>query len=255
MATLKQIIRGIGKYRGGLANKSGKQLRVSKFQEIANLGQKTLSFTAMVKSENPTKSDPNAKKYETGQKKKIQQLKDQLKAKGTPASRKKEIRLEIQRRQKNIRINKGTKDGAGNPAKEYKVSVVFPKMDFQEEKSARYSQSVKPVGVDKLVFYQPPKPTSEVKLRCTCPDFRHSFSHQLADKGSLAVGRPTGYLRVTPAKDGALDNAKTFERPNRPKNPNQFGVDFVNPKDEMGFCKHTFRMLQIIKKEGKFKEK
>lgn len=41
MATLKQITKGIAKYRGGLANKSGKQLKVSDFQEIASEGLKT----------------------------------------------------------------------------------------------------------------------------------------------------------------------------------------------------------------------
>jgi hypothetical protein len=255
MANLKQITKGIAKYRGGLANKSGKKFKVSDFQETASVGQKFLTFTANIKSENPRKADKDAKKFETSQKKKIQQLKDQLKAKGTPASRKKEIRLEIQRRQKNIRVNKGTKDGAGNPAKEYKVSVIFDKMDFKDEKTSTHTKSVKALGKDSLVWYKPPTPTSSVKMRCTCPDFRHSFSHQLADAGSLAVGKPTGYFRVTPAINGPKDKDKTFERPNRPKNPNPFGHDFVNPKDEVGFCKHIFRFLQVLKTDGKFKEK
>lgn len=255
MATLKQITKGIAKYRGGLANKSGKQLKVSDFQEIASEGLKTLTFTAMIKSENPSNADPKANNFQKGQKKKIDALKAKLKAKNTKASDKKAIRLEIQRRQKNIQINKRAKDGAGNPLKEYKVSVIFPDMEFKDEKGGQFTESVKSVGKDKLIFYKPPRPTSEIKLRCTCPDFRHNFAHQLADKGALAVSRPTQYLRVTPAKDGPKDVAKTFERPNRPKNPNPYGYDFVNPLDHMGFCKHTFRMLQIIKSKGKFKEK
>ena len=254
MATLKQIVKGISKYRGGLVNKSGKKFKVSDFQETANLGQKFLSFTATVKSENPAKSDPRGAKFAAAQRAKIKELQFKLKSKNIPASQKKAIRLEITRRQKNIKVNTKTKDGAGNPNKTYKVSVIFNKMDFKDEKQGKYTQSVKAVANDKLVFYKPPTPTSEIKLRCTCPDFRHSFAFQLADDGSLAVGRPTGYFRVTPAINGPLDKDKTFVRPNNPKNPNQYGHDFVNPKDQLGFCKHVFRVLQVMKEQGKFKE-
>lgn len=289
MASLKQISKGIGKLRGGLASKTGKKLRMSDFEVIPDTLNKSITFRATIRSEEPSKRQKEKSTAIRSQEKKISDLKKKASLKTTSVSMKKAIRLQIKQRKKNIETLKRSKssknpslEGGGMPNPEYKVTVQFMDVEFSEfGDDKKFTKSVR-VG-DRLVYFRPPSGNQKVKLRCTCPDFRHNFSWPLAGAKALAVAVPQSYHRVTPTKEGDLDTPKSFTRPNTVNNPlliyvvrhhnsgkieaiksTSFnsntmdylykGRDFTNPKGHLGFCKHVFRMLQNLKLEKYIRE-
>lgn len=224
-SNLKKLNKGLGNYRGGLVSKSGKKLPISGFEVKAKPGLKFLTFTATVKSEKPSER----RKQAVDQKGK--------KGKINPMTGK-----------------KYSYDGKSMPAANYKVDLTFQAVKFSDDKTDKAPQSAKIIGMDKLIFFELPNArTAKISMKCSCPDFRHSFSWPLAKEGSL-IGNKQTYQRVTQAKEGDPDDMRTYVRPANPKNPNPFGKDFVNPTNELGYCKHVFNFLRFLKLNGYVKE-
>lgn len=103
----------------------------------------------------------------------------------------------------------------------YITFVRFFDVLFEETKSSKFSVPVK-VG-SKLLYH--PIPTiaeNRVQLKCSCADFRFVWEYPLFEQKAL-IGRFRKYIRV-PGSD----------RPPR------------NPSDLMGFCKHTWSLLNAL---------
>ena len=74
---------------------------------------------------------------------------------------------------------------------------------------------------------------SPVSVRCTCLDFQHRFSHQLAEEDAL-VGQPIKYTRKTPAWP--------------------VGRPYANSTDKVGICKHLNAFLNELNRLGMIEE-
>lgn len=224
-SNLKKLNKGLGNYRGGLAHKTGKKLKIADFEVKARPGLKTLTFISTVHSEHSAVR----RKEAADQKSKIGKI--------NPVTGK-----------------KYSYDGKAPPAPKYKVSLNFQDVIFSKDKTEKAPQSAKIIGLDKLIFFELPNArTAKISLTCSCPDHRHSFSWPLAKEGAL-IGNKMKYTRVTPARKGDPDDPKSYVRPTNPKNPNPYGKDFVNPDNEMGYCKHVFSVLKFLKLNGYVRE-
>lgn len=113
----------------------------------------------------------------------------------------------------------------------YQVNVQFFKVFYSDDKKDGYL----PVDVDdKKLYYRPPTVRSNpVHLKCSCPDFRFRFEKELYDAGGL-VGNWRRYTRKTP--------------------PPPVGYPYANPEHYLGFCKHTWSVLDHLKSKGLVKE-
>lgn len=121
----------------------------------------------------------------------------------------------------------------------YVTRIRFKKIKFSDTKSKGKITAQTSAGND--VFADRPDMTNKtMEVFCSCPDFRFAFEFQLFRRGGL--DRPTfrKYSRKTPPP----------VRPEKPKNPNPIGHDFVNPDNRLGFCKHLLSMINALKARG-----
>jgi hypothetical protein len=114
----------------------------------------------------------------------------------------------------------------------YVSTIQFTGLEFGEEEK----DSIEAKLGDKTLFFQKPLISrNDVKLKCSCPDFRFRFEKPLFDNKGL-IGNWRKYTRVTPPKT----------RPSNAKNPNPDGHDFVEPYIT-GYCKHISSLLWSLK--------
>lgn len=244
--TLKSIKKGLTKYRPGFSRKitpkvKPKSFKVLKSGEVKGIdilnqaGVKQVTFIANMTSEFPALRTKQAKDTVKHHKKRIKEIKKlMVKAK---AREKAELKKELVSRKKNIVVYTNNP-----PAKSYRTRIRFEGVNFSDKKSDAFPVPAK-VG-NKLKYHELLKTGKhKVSMRCNCQSFRHEYSRQLANKGSLIGGAPN-YHRLT----------KPLKRPVKPSNPNPFGHDFVNPNNLLGYCKHTRNLLRALKKANFFKE-
>jgi hypothetical protein len=111
----------------------------------------------------------------------------------------------------------------------YLVYVYFQGVDYKEERDAKHKFPVDVLG--KLYWYSPIDiNTSTVRVKCSDPDFRYRFEKELYDVGAL-IGNWRRYKPV----------------PNSGRPP-------ANPQERLGFCKHIWSLLNLLKKQGKIYE-
>ena len=118
----------------------------------------------------------------------------------------------------------------------YITQVQFFNVDFAEEKDKEHSELVSVDG--KPVFHMKPRiNTNPVFMKFSCDDFRFTWEYPAALKGAL-VGNWRRYTRKTPPIP---------HRPKNAKNPNPIGVDFKNPENFLGYCKHINSLLYVLR--------
>lgn len=119
-------------------------------------------------------------------------------------------------------------------AVKYKVSVQFNDMQFKDVESKQFSLSSPTRTSDKLYHRKPTAQKNQVRIKCSCQDFRHRFETQLAIFNAL-IGGPRSYTRVT--------------------RPWPIGYPSVNSTDKIGFCKHVSSILNHLKAKNIVKER
>lgn len=72
-----------------------------------------------------------------------------------------------------------------------------------------------------------------VAVRCSCKDFQHRFSHELAAEDAL-VGQPIKYVRKTPAWP--------------------VGRPYANSTSKVGICKHLWAFINELNRLGMIEE-
>ena len=118
----------------------------------------------------------------------------------------------------------------------YRVMMRFHDLDFQPIQDESHTQEAQTIVKGKRVkvyFSTPTIRHNAVSMKCVCKDFRHRFSHQLADVDTL-IGAPLPYDRKTP------------QWPE--------GNPYANATDKQGFCKHVHSMVEYLKSKSLIKE-
>jgi hypothetical protein len=129
-----------------------------------------------------------------------------------------------------------------DPSDFYRVTVQFFNVKFYKNDQ---DNTVKVEGAGDTPFMMIPTiRQSNAALKCRCPSFRFEFEKQLYDKDSL-IGNWRRYKRKTPPS----------VRPAKPKNPNPIGHDFKNPDNYLGFCKHVWSLMNVLKDRGLVRER
>ena len=118
----------------------------------------------------------------------------------------------------------------GKSAVSYLTYVQFNNVSFTDEKDATHKF---PIDVEGKTKWWGPININDSTIRIydSCPDFRFRFSKELYDVGAL-IGN---WKRYTPV-------------PGSTRGP-------VNPQERLGICKHTWSLLNLLKKQGKIVEK
>lgn len=117
----------------------------------------------------------------------------------------------------------------GKSQSSYITMIIFDKITFTLTKDDTYNL---PVAIDGKIQYaeMPNLWNNNIRLYCSCPDFRFRFSKELADVGGL-IGNWRRYTKV----------------PGSTRGP-------VNPEHRLGYCRHIFSLLKSIKIAGYIKE-
>ena len=113
----------------------------------------------------------------------------------------------------------------------YRVLMRFHDVEFKPKADSQKQDFISVMEKGKKVKMYYGKPTirkNMVSMKCTCKDFQHRFSHELADVDSL-IGKPIPYKRKTP------------EWPD--------GYPYANVTSKQGFCKHIHSMVEYLKKK------
>lgn len=96
--------------------------------------------------------------------------------------------------------------------------VVFPSIFLAEEQSKKYSIPIN-LGSGNMLYLMQLKGSDPIRVFCSCPDYRHSFSHQNFRVKSLE-GRRIPYTKVAGSN-------------HPPRNPNNI----------QGVCKHLNNLM------------
>lgn len=121
----------------------------------------------------------------------------------------------------------------------YRVSIQFNDMEFRDVPTKLFKDGVliKKRGIARKqpMFHKVPTAVkNQVRIQCSCLDFAHRFSNQLAIFDAL-VGQPNNYTRKTPAWP--------------------VGRPMVNSTDKIGYCKHVSSLLNHLNDKGLIKER
>jgi len=107
----------------------------------------------------------------------------------------------------------------------YKTIIFFKDVKFEESKKGKNIVELKPSSGDNVFLEKIDLRSADIKVRCSCPDFRHRFEH-FNKRDKALYGNPRSYTRKT-------DNYPP-----------------VNPKKVNGVCKHLMKMFRGIIDSG-----
>jgi hypothetical protein len=108
----------------------------------------------------------------------------------------------------------------------YRVTVRFLSLLFSGEMSPKTDIMTSDQNGDIIYHALPDVKLNPMMLKCSCPDFRHRFEHELADVDAL-IGAPRKYKRKTPLWP--------------------IGRPYANSTHKVGICKHIHSMLMYLK--------
>lgn len=133
------------------------------------------------------------------------------------------ITYDIVEENNNIGLLCNTKISNSKSNSENKCSIMFDNLKVLDEEGTFI------VTKDDGIMIKPFSSKTDVKVRCSCMDFRFRFSDVNADKDGLYGKRFPPYIR------------KTDTRPP------------VNPSSAPGLCKHLYKFFDVLEKEEVFK--
>lgn len=116
----------------------------------------------------------------------------------------------------------------------YKVSIQFQDMIFKDLQTKQFSIEGTTNDKKKVFHRVPTAQKNQVRITCSCSDFRHRFMTQLAIFDAH-IGAPLRYTRKTAAWP--------------------VGRPLANSTDKIGFCKHVSSLLIHLKDKGLIKER
>lgn len=113
-------------------------------------------------------------------------------------------------------VDSVTKDGKSR----YDTHLMFSNIKLYDAQQ-RGTVPIQDAKTKQLYYTNPVRFSTSVQLKCTCPDFRHTWETELKRGGAL-IGFPRKYRR------------KTTWWPER------------NPKHVMGMCKHVYSVIRQL---------
>lgn len=130
-------------------------------------------------------------------------------------------------------------ESESTPGRRYRAEITFVDILMSGTQTAEITNpTVITAGrhVGRTAYWKTPAIAfNPVKLRCSCMDFRHRFSHEL-DAHDALIGEPLPYTRVTaPWEEG--------------------GRPYANSLGKVGICKHLYSLIVHLKARGLVKER
>lgn len=125
------------------------------------------------------------------------------------------------------------------PGRRYRAEISFVNIVMSgQQKPELTNQTPVTAGkhVGRTAYWKTPAiAANPVKLRCSCMDFRHRFSHEL-DAHDALIGQPIPYDRETPPWE-------------------QGGMPYANSLGKVGICKHLYSLIIHLKARGLITER